>query len=412
MPVVEPDSCGAATSACQVCEAAQEECACDPWRLFPEIGGWQLYGFLNGSATANADSPASHYNGPVTFLDRDEVRLNQGYFILERVADTGGCGFDWGGRLDMMYGTDYVFTQAAGLELHQNGTPHWNGPPAGPFRHYGLAVPQMYGEVAYNDLSVKLGHFYTPIGYQVVPANGNFFITQPYTFQYGEPFTHTGALASWKYTDELSFLGGLVNGWDKFDASSDLLAGLGGVMYAPDHGRYTIFLTGIIGEEDGAFLPVQGTRSLYSLVFTYNITDRLQYVAQHDNGLQENGVAAGVDAEWYGLNQYLFYTINECWKLGARGEWFRDDDGVRLAAAPHRAMGAAGGFAPGPAGLPGSLAGNYYEIALGANWTPHANLVVRPELRWDWASGTTAAPYDDFTKDSQFIAAVDAILLF
>ena len=46
----------------------------------------------------------------------------------------------------------------------------------------------------YNDWKIKLGHFYTPIGYEVVPANGNFFYTHAYTMQYGEPFTHTGVL--------------------------------------------------------------------------------------------------------------------------------------------------------------------------------------------------------------------------
>jgi hypothetical protein len=141
---------------------------------------------------------------------------------------------------------------------------------------------------------------------------------------------------------------------------------------------------------------------MYSLVFTYNFTDNLQYVLQHDNARQENFANAGDAAEWYGVNQYLFYTINECWKLGGRFEWFRDDDGARLSAAPVRLLGS---------GQPAAnFAGNYYEFALGANWTPHANLVVRPELRWDWSDGNVAAPYDG--KDSQFIAALDAIIHF
>jgi hypothetical protein len=242
------------------------------------------------------------------------------------------------------------------------------------------------------------------MGYQVVMANGNFFPTQPYTFQYGEPFTHTGALATWKYSDELTLYAAAVNGWDKFDAVTDQMAGMGGFLYAPEHGEYTIFLTGMAGQEDGIAPPTIGTRALYALVFTWNISENLQYVFQHDNGWQENGVGAGVDAEWYGMNNYLFYTVNECWKLGVRGEWFRDDDGVRLAAAPVRL----GGLGLAPA----TLAGNYYEVAFGANWTPHANLIVRPEVRFDWSDGTLARPYDDQTKDSQLIAAVDAILLF
>lgn len=408
-------SCGCGVAA--ACEAEETE-TCDPWRLFGEFGcGWNLYGFINVSGTVNADSPATHYNGPVTFLDREDVRVNQLYGILERKTDTGGCGTDWGARVDLLYGTDYIFTQATGLETNSDGTNKWNSQSPnipGAFAQYGLAMPQAYGELAVNDLSLKLGHFYAPVGYQVVPANGNFFITQPYTFQYGEPFTMTGALATWKYNDQWSFQVGAINGWDKFDAQTDKLGLISTLTYTPSHGAYTIFNATVIGQEDGTVLPLLGDRFLNTLVFTYNVSEKVQYVFQNDIGKQDNAVAPGVDGEWYGVNQYLFYTINECWKLGFRGEWFRDDDGVRLAAAPVRVGGAANaagllGVALAP---PGDLAGNYYELAVGANWTPTSNLVVRPELRWDWSDGTVAQPYDDFTKDSQFIAAVDAIVLW
>ena len=345
---------------------------CEPWTLFPEYNGWQLYGYLNGGATANADAPASHFNGPVTFNDRDVVMLNQAYGILEKVAD-GSCGWGAGGRVDVLWGSDYIFTQAVGLETHDDGTRHWNR--SG--NNYGWALPQAYAELANNNLSLKLGHFYAPMGYQVVMASGNFFISQPYTFQYGEPFTFTGALATYNYSDTVTLYGAVVNGWDKFDATTDRAAFMWGINYAPCHERYSIYYTGIVGEEDGTFgtAGIQGTRVMNSLVFTYNFTDRTQYVFQSDVGWQENGIAPGTDAEWYGVNQYLFYTINDCWKLGARGEWFRDDDGARLVAAPVRI----GGLGLAPA----TVAGNYYEFALGANWTPGTNLTIRPELRWD-----------------------------
>lgn len=406
-------SCGCQT-ACDCCE----DSVCDPWRLFPEIGcGWTLTGFINASAVANADRPASHYNGPVTFHDQEDIRLNQLYSVLERKAYTGGCGTDWGARVDLLYGTDYIFTQAVGLELQDDGTNRWNRQSTnipGAFAEYGLAMPQAYGEYAVNDLSLKLGHFYAPVGYQVVPANGNFFATQPYTFQYGEPFTMTGLLATWQYSDEWTFQGGAINGWDKFDAESDRIGFVGTFTYAPCHGAYTIFNSTVVGDEDGTVPPYQGTRFLNSLVFTYNVSDNVQYVFQNDIGKQDNGVAPGVDAEWYGINQYLYYTVNDCWKLGVRGEWFRDDDGTRLAAAPIRAGGAANaaGLLGVPLTVPGDLAGNYYNLAVGANWTPSSNLIIRPEMRWDWSDGTVVRPYDDFTKDSQFIAAIDAILLY
>ena len=38
--------------------------------------------------------------------------------------------------------------------------------------YYGLAIPQLYGEIGNQDLSLKLGHFYTIVGYEGVPAVG------------------------------------------------------------------------------------------------------------------------------------------------------------------------------------------------------------------------------------------------
>ena len=372
----------------------------EPWRLFPEIGcGWSLEGWLALGATANADRPGSRINGPVTFNDRSNFQVNQLYLTFGREVDTGGCGVDWGARVDLLYGTDYIFTQAAGLETRPNGARHWNR--SGD--QYGLALPQAYAEVGYNDFTAKVGHFYTIIGNEVVTAPDNFFYSHAYTMQYGEPFTHTGGLVSWNYSDQLTLHGGIVNGWDKFDAVTDQASFIGGANYTPCHERYSLAFAFITGEEDGAAPPLSGNRTMYSIVFSYNISDDLQYVFQHDNGWEETGVP-GVDNEWYGINQYLLYTINDCWKAGARLEWFRDDDGARLSAAPVRNGGGALTAA--------QAAGNYYNISAGLNWTPSSNLIVRPEIRWDWSDGTAGRPFDDQTKDSQMTAAFDAIMLF
>jgi hypothetical protein len=40
------------------------------------------------------------------------------------------------------------------LETNTNGTSSWNNS-----KMFGLVMPQIYGEVAYNNMSVKIGHF-------------------------------------------------------------------------------------------------------------------------------------------------------------------------------------------------------------------------------------------------------------
>ncbi len=389
----------------------------EAWTLFPQdtCRGVKVYGWVAQGATTNpynpVNPPGGNGNLPVTFNYRsDEYQLNQAYGVIEKETD-GSCGLDFGGRVDVLYGEDYFFTMAAGLETHPDATPHWNsatGNGIGGVGRLGLAMPQVYGEAALGNFKVKVGHFYTIIGYESVMAPANFFYSHAYTMQYGEPFTHTGGLVTWTPNDRWTFVAGVVNGWDKFDAVSDRISVIGGATFAPCHERWTIALTGISGDEDGIAPPFVGNRSMYSLVFNFNVTDKINYVFQHDYGIQQNGgLLAGEDAEWYGINQYLFYTINDCWKAGIRAEWFRDDDGFRVV----------NGFNPA------NREGDWYEVAMGLNWSPHPNITLRPEARYDWAQspfagGGRGGPYNLFNpanpigRVTQFTAGADLIITF
>ena len=66
----------------------------------------------------NPDAPLTNFNGPTTFADRDDGQLNQFYGILQRTqADLSkNCGWYVGGDIDFMWGSDYFFTTAAGLD--------------------------------------------------------------------------------------------------------------------------------------------------------------------------------------------------------------------------------------------------------------------------------------------------------
>ena len=162
-----------------------------------------LTGWIDGGFMGNPQNPTTHFNGPVTFTDQDQGQLNQFYGVLQRTpADLSkNCGLFIGGDIDFFWGSDYFFTTAAGLDGTKIGNaPRWYSDPD---RRYGYAMPQAYVETDYDDLKIKWGHFYTIIGYEVVPAVGNFFYTHSYTMQYGEPFTHTGMLASRNIDDKL-----------------------------------------------------------------------------------------------------------------------------------------------------------------------------------------------------------------
>jgi hypothetical protein len=372
-----------------------KECAKNCYGL--DIGGW-----IQAGMTANAQDPHDRYNGPVLTNDRvGDLQMNQFWFYAHKTVDNGGCGFDAGGRVDVFYGTDW---RAAALHGYGMEEERLNGPD----QLYGLSIPQMYAEFAYNDLSVKMGRMTGIVGYEIAPAPGSFFYSHSMAIAYGEPILITGLMSNYKYSDHLTLLGGFHQGMHQFENNNGTINLQAGAMwtncderlslaYAFDIGRNN-FLPGMLFLED---------EYLHSLVLKYQVTERLLYVAQNDYGYA-NGAAGFEDADWYSIGQYLLYAINEKWSAGARVEWFRDDDGTRV-------LGAGNLDAEGWDGLPG-FEGSFTSLTMGLNWKPKLNVLVRPEARWDWYDGSTnwggQLPFDDYTSNDQFTLATDVVIMF
>ena len=69
------------------------------------VGGW-----INGGATFNP-SHIDGFNGPVTFGDQaNRFQLNQFNVFIERAVVAEGSKWDFGGRVDVLFGTDSIFT--------------------------------------------------------------------------------------------------------------------------------------------------------------------------------------------------------------------------------------------------------------------------------------------------------------
>jgi hypothetical protein len=371
--------------------------------------GIATYGWINAGIGAN--NWGAPWNGPITFNDRAwQGQMNQLYLVNEKVLDTEDGGFDYGGRVDLLYGTDYIFTTARGLDGFLYNQPNANGYLGAPSwvssKYYGLAMPQLYGELGYNEHAVKVGHFYTIIGYEVVPAIGNFFYTHAYTMQYGEPFTHTGILDTWKADDQLTIYAGITNGWDNFSDPITIMgpianpgypgynsnaAFLGGATFKNSDETQALTITTSSGNElaNPYTSTLVGNRSIISTVYTNELNDKVTYVFQNDNGWQFNAgtpntLNAGQPgtAQWYGINQYLFYNFSESVIGGMRFEWFRDNNGYRVFNPIRNSI-----FG-GPVGS--GYQGNFWQVTWGLNWKPNRNWIIRPELRYDWYSPDNA----------------------
>ena len=399
-----------------------------------KIGGW-----INAGATYNPSNPANGYNGSVTFADRaNRFQLNQFNLFIQRTVVTEGKAFDIGGRFDFMFGTDAIYTQAFGIPSSDvnSGQPmnrgNWDlNLCCSSTRTYGIALPQAYVE-AYipvgNGLNLKAGHFYSPTGYETVPAPDNFFYTHAYTFNNGEPFTHVGLVGNYAVNKNWSLMGGAITGsatggWDgTFDKQLGNWGGLGGITWTSDDMRSSINVTGTYSETSTRSNKPWG---MYNVVLQHRITPKTHLVLHHVHGYAGGVLLNGSpkNAEWYSINTHLYYDLLNDLSIGIRGEWFRDRDGFRvfspfrvLAATDSTGSSFAGNFAPTAAPA------DYYEVTLGMNWKPARRLKIdwkpmqklniRPNIRYDRADGINQSyrPFDN--RKDQFLFSLDAMIPF
>lgn len=305
------------------------------------IGGWVSAGY-------HSESNDLFNNRP------DRFGVHQGWMYLEKSAQSGS---GWGFRADLVYGIDAQDTQAFG-----NTAGVWDFRNGLDYGAYGWAVPQLYGELELSDWNIKLGHFYTLIGYDSVMAPDNFFYSHSITMYNSEPFTHTGVLASHKIGSFGTVYAGWTAGWDtgfdQFQGSGSWLGGIGYELASNLNVNYISTVGNFGARGDRAYS--------HSIVFDLKLNDCLSWIVQNDylriGSTGEDNV---------GVNQYLLYELTDKVAVGARMEWWKGD--VQTGYAPHDAV------------LPKNGSLSYYAATLGVNYRPCCNFMCRPEVRHDWS---------------------------
>ena len=368
--VVAAASCAAptacdASAACAGCDACCDSGSCnlgDPFELFGEscgvtrMGGWLQFGYHSENNGLFNSHP-------------DRFNAQQLWLYIEKEAK-GECEWDFGYRADIMYGVDAADTQAFG-----NPAGEWDLAPG--FQHggYGWAIPQLYLSLQKDNWTINAGHFFTLRGYEVVTAPDNFFYSHAYTMYNSEPFTHTGVIATYDAGEGKEYYAGWTAGWDTGFARVDRGSTFIGGASVPVGDKTTLTYITTIGD-----FGLRGEGYSHSLVADVAVSDKLNYVLQTDllegNGntpVPVPGAALVVGDHQWGLNQYLLYTINDCVKAGGRFEIWHNSGMTQNA------------------------------LTFGVNIRPHANIVLRPELRHDWNPSTDV----EFTT-----AAIDVILSF
>jgi hypothetical protein len=351
-------------------------CDCDSddeWTLHDQLtpdcdtyyGGWFQIGY-HSDLTGLSQAPGD-------LLDTndlpDRLNLHQAWFYVGKDAEAECCSADYGYRYDIMYGTDAQSLQAFGNpRADVIGRGAWdasfdNG-------YYGWAMPQAYVQAAYGDMVVTAGKFITLMGFEYVESPLNFFYSHSLAYINSEPFSHTGVLSTYNMNDSVKIYNGWTLGWDTgFEQNFGGNNYLGGIevesgdnitmAYILTAGNFGYRSAGRSGYAHGAYIDVEFSDSLEYAIYTVYVDT---------NGSYGDPTLEGQDI---GITNYLFYTLNDCWALGGRVEWWKSNTTDFTDAMT-----------------------SFYELTGGINYMPCPNVVIRPEIRYDWTPASVASDYD------------------
>src|SRR5215472_10647463 len=168
------------------------------------IDGIHLSAQLESGIIANPFRPATGLNWGQLFTDHsDQVQLNQLLLTANKPLDPKNSDYQWGFKVQFMYGSDARYTQFLG-ELNR----------VNPDDRYQLDVVEanVLAHVPWlteGGMDLKFGQYPTPLGYETIDPSTNPFYSHSYIFQFGLPFKHTGALTVTHVNSIVDVYGGI-----------------------------------------------------------------------------------------------------------------------------------------------------------------------------------------------------------
>jgi hypothetical protein len=368
---------------------------------------FKISGWIDSGITINPATPQDNQNFGRFFDDRaNEPLLNQLVINFERALAPQPGEFDWGFKLQFMYGSDARYIHSLGLFSDTAATSIIQPDLVEGYLNLHFPI------ISEDGLDLKLGKFVTLEGVETIDPRANFFYSHTYIFNVGIPFNHTGALATFHATKWLDLYSGITRGVNtSIEDNNDSVSFHGGVGLNLLDGKLTILATTSIGPET----PNNNHDQSYfnDIAITAKITDKFASLTDLNYALNEVS-----DAQAFGIAQYFTYAINSWLTAGIRGEIFWDDDGfyVFSFANNHDLMRALEGE---PTIDPRTVGGGkttYGAITAGVNIKPPmpkplAGLTIRPEIRYDCSLNDTR-PFNNSRDRDQFTAGIDFIVTF
>jgi hypothetical protein len=270
-------------------------------------------GFLSATYSYNFNTPASGTNQYRAFdFDDNTIKLDVVTLTIQKaISKPGEVGF----RIDASAGSSLPRVEAA----------------------YGLFQGQDFdlkqGYVSYiaplgSGLRFDAGKFLTYFGYEYVESwdTPNDNATRSFGFFYGVPVTHTGLKATYSFSDQLTGLVMVTNGWDNARDNNSSKSIGAELIWTPTK---TVSIAGnfITGPERTAVNS--DPRSTYEIVAQWKLTDSTVFGLDGLYGTEKGAVTPGETASWSGLAGYARLGVTDAFALCLRAEIFNDADGAR-----------------------------------------------------------------------------------
>ena len=212
-----------------------------------------------------------------------------------------------------------------------------------------------------SGLKLRFGKFVTYHSAEVIEAKDNFNYSRSFLFNFAVPFTHTGFMAAYKFSETFTANLYLVNGWDvTTDNNNGKSLGASFVLTPVEPVQLTFnFMYGPEQANNSSH-----NRFLFDWIGAFKVTKQLTLMANADYAHEDSDpLNGGRNSEWYGAAVYAKYDFTDSISGSIRAEYFNDKDGVRT-----------------------GIAQELKEITLTADFKIAKNLLVRPEYRHDWSN--------------------------
>ncbi len=196
-----------------------------------------------------------------------------------------------------------------------------------------VAEPDFWKSIFQANLGVKLsnhwwldaGIFPSHIGFESAIGKDNWNLTRSLMAE-NSPYFETGIKVTYSASDDFSFSGMVLNGWQNI-SDTNLSKAFGTQLTFKPNSTLLFNYSTFIGNES----PDNSSQTRYfnNFYVQFSLSPQLSLATLFDFGLQKQ---TGMDeTSWYALALLGKYKINDKWQLGSRIEHYSDADQVIVA---------------------------------------------------------------------------------